>query len=178
MLTLGITDGQTCGAAICRDLHTLVAVNEERLVRKKQARGFPRASIAEVFRLSGITPGQIDAVAVAQIDMNLTEEVKEWKGWFEERSRTGSIKDLFWTVASQFGFLVPSFPFLKKLYYGLRSGQYRYRRRRIEEILASEFDLDVPVHFYHHHLVHAASAYLSSHRRPDFYHSYGWQCIC
>ena len=162
MLTLGIADGQTSGAAICRDHHTLVAVNEERLVRKKQARGFPRAAIVEVFRLSGVTPGQIEAVAVAQIDMNLTEEVREWKGWFEERSRAGSIKDLFWTVASRFGFLVPSFPFLKSLYYGLRSGQYKYRRRRIEEILAQELDLEVPVHFYHHHLVHAASAYLGS----------------
>lgn len=162
MLILGITDGQTSGAAILDDARVLAAVSEERLVRMKQALGFPRASIREVFRLAGVSPQQIEAVAVAQIDMHLNLEVKAWKGWFEERGEGRRVGDRFFAVASRFGWLVPRVPGLRRLYYGIRGPYYRDRRRKIVEILAEEHGLEVPVRFYHHHLCHAASAYYSS----------------
>ena len=85
MITLGVTDGQTCGAAVVRDGVILAAVNEERLVRLKQARGFPRAPIREVLEIVGVEPHEVDHVAVAQHNMEYRDEVAAWPGWFEER---------------------------------------------------------------------------------------------
>ena len=47
MRILGITDGQTSGAAVIEDGRILSAINEERIVRIKMARGFPRKAIQE-----------------------------------------------------------------------------------------------------------------------------------
>ena len=52
MPVLGITDGQTSGAAVVVDGRLVSAINEERIVRIKMARGFPRRSIAEALRLA------------------------------------------------------------------------------------------------------------------------------
>ena len=71
MLALGITDGVSSGAAIVSDGVILAAVHEERLCRLKMAYGFPRASIAEVMRLTGASPADLDVVAVAQINSYL-----------------------------------------------------------------------------------------------------------
>lgn len=161
MLILGITDGQTSGAAVCRGSEILAAVNEERLVRMKQARGFPRASIPEVLRLAGVRHEDLDAVAVAQVDMRLNETVREWRGWFEERGRSDSA-NLFFKVASAFGGLVPALPLLEQAYYGVRTPQYAQRRRRIRKIVREEYSINAPVTFHHHHLCHAASAFYTS----------------
>ena len=53
MRFLGLHDGQTSGAAIVEDGRVLAAVNEERLVRLKLARGFPWKAIEEVMRRLG-----------------------------------------------------------------------------------------------------------------------------
>ena len=65
MIVLGLTDGITCGAAVIRNGVVLAAVNEERLSRLKMAYGFPRQSIAEVLRIAGLAPNDIDLVAQA-----------------------------------------------------------------------------------------------------------------
>jgi len=62
---LGITDGQTSGAAVVADARVRSAINEERIVRIKMARGFPRKSIAEALRLAGLTAKDLTGVAVA-----------------------------------------------------------------------------------------------------------------
>ena len=48
MRILGIADGQTSGAAVLENGRLLAAINEERIVRIKMARGFPRDAIREV----------------------------------------------------------------------------------------------------------------------------------
>ena len=95
MKILGITDMQTSGAAIIEDTHILTAINEERLVRKKMARGFPRQSIRKVLELGNIDPKEIDAVAVAQINGFFSDEILEWKGWFEEREKSHNVHAFF-----------------------------------------------------------------------------------
>ena len=77
MKILGITDMQTSGAAILDDFTIVAAINEERIVRKKMARGFPRQSIRKVFELSNVEPHQIDAVAIAQINGFFSNKVLE-----------------------------------------------------------------------------------------------------
>lgn len=162
MRILGITDGQTSGAAITEDGKILAAINEERIVRIKMARGFPHESIREVLRITGTDPQDLDGVAVAQVNMELREQIADWPGWFEARDEETSIHNAFFRVASQFGSLVPRIPGLKRGYYALRKPVYNHRRRRIEEILKDEFGISAPLRFFHHHYAHATSAYYTS----------------
>ncbi|MBW2662683.1 MAG: hypothetical protein JRD93_12005 [Deltaproteobacteria bacterium] len=162
MKILGITDMQTSGAAIIEDTHILTAINEERLVRKKMARGFPRQSIRKVLELGNINPKEIDAVAVAQIKGFFSDEILEWNGWFEERKKSHNVHAFFFRIASRFGWLAGAIPFLRELFYLLRSPAYIYRKIKIKKILRSEFNINAPIHFYHHHFCHATSAYYTS----------------
>jgi carbamoyltransferase len=162
MRILGITDGQTSGAAVIEDGRILAAINEERIVRVKLARGFPWKSIEEVLRLTGTRPAEVSAVAVAQVNMSLREEVTDWPGWFEARAQDGDLHSSFFKVAARFGPLADTFPWLKKAYYALRTPVYGKRRARIREILAQDFGISAPVKFVNHHLAHAASAYYTS----------------
>jgi carbamoyltransferase len=162
MRILGITDGQTSGATLVEDGHVLTAINEERIARIKLARGFPRESIREVLRLTGTDGKDVDAVAIAQVNMELREEIADWPGWFEARDEETDIHSAFFQAASRFGKLVPRVPGLKKAYYALRTPVYAHRRRRIAEILREEFGITAQVHFFQHHYAHATSAYYTS----------------
>lgn len=161
MVILGITDGQISGAAIIRDGQILAAVNEERLVRMKQARGFPRSSIKAVMQMAGVNPSDIDGVAVAQRNMELKNDVAPWNGWFEEREDLSDSHNLFFNAASKFSRLANDVPVLKTLYYKMRQPIYRERRTKIENIMREEFSINCPVEFLNHHLTHAAAAYYS-----------------
>jgi len=162
MIILGISDGQTSGAAIVKDGELIAAVNEERLVRMKQARGFPRESIRQVMEIAGVKPGEIDGVAIAHINQEFRNDVAPWQGWFEERGDLRDTHNLFFNIASRFGIIASKFPFIKRLYYGIRIPVYRKRRKTIGEILKSEFSIDAPIRFFEHHYVHAACAYYTS----------------
>ena len=69
MAILGITDGQTSGAAVVAGGRLVSAINEERIVRLKMARGFPRRSITEALRLAGVEARDVTGVAVAQNEL-------------------------------------------------------------------------------------------------------------
>ncbi len=105
MIILGITDGQTSGAAIVKDGNILAAVNEERLAKLKQARGFPWESIKAVMEIANVSPDDIDGVAVAQHNMEFRCEVAAWEGWFEERGDIRDAHNLFFNLGSKFGFI-------------------------------------------------------------------------
>jgi carbamoyltransferase len=162
MRILGITDGQTSGAAIVEDGRLLAAINEERIVRVKMARGFPRESIREALRLSGTGPADLEGVAVAQENMELRERVTGWPGWFEAREQDDDLHSSFFRVAARFGGVASWLPGLKRAYYALRKPAYARRQVRIREILREEFGITAPVEFVNHHFAHAASAYWTS----------------
>lgn len=162
MRILGISDGQTSGAAVLEDGRIRSAINEERIVRIKLARGFPHASIGEALRLAGVSASDLDGVAVAQTDMELREEVTGWPGWFEARGEGAELHNIFFQAASRFGSLAPRIPLLKRAYYSLRAPAYRQRRKRIVEILREEFGITAPVRFIDHHYAHATSAYYTA----------------
>lgn len=159
---LGITDGQTSGAAIIENGRILAAVNEERLNRVKMTRGFPRASIEEVLRITGTDAKALAGVGVAQSDMELREDPAPWPGWFEARDGDRDLHSRFFQVASRFGSLANRVPGLKAGYYLLRQPAYRARRKRIPELLRNELGVQAPVQFFDHHFCHAASAYYTS----------------
>jgi len=161
MITLGITDGITGGAAIVHDGRIVAAVNEERLVRKKMAYGFPRCSIQAVFRLSGLGPSDIDNVAVATTRTYFQNEVRPWDGWFEAR-QNGSLRARAFAAASTLGSYRDMFPGLEDMYYQLRRPLFAARRRKVRAILEADFNISAGVKFIDHHHAHAASAYFTS----------------
>jgi carbamoyltransferase len=161
MITLGITDGITSGAAIVDDGNIRAAVNEERLVRKKMAYGFPRCSIQTVLRLAGLEPRDIDKVAVATNYTYFCDEVTAWDGWFEAR-QDGSLRAQAFAAASSFGNLVGTVPGLEGLYHHVRRPIFAQRRKRVRALLKNEFDISAPVEFVDHHFAHVASAYWTS----------------
>lgn len=84
MVILGITDSFTSGAAVVVDGRVVAAVNEERLDRNKMLMGFPRMSIAEVIRLAGIEPEDIDHVAMATVNLFWRENAEPYRDYYRE----------------------------------------------------------------------------------------------
>jgi carbamoyltransferase len=160
MLVLGLTDGVNCGAALVGDGVIVAAVNEERLSRIKMAYGFPRQSIAEVMRIGGVTPDEIDHVASATVNNHFSDGLRPFDGWLERDK--GIIRNTVFGAAGQFGHLADIVPGLESLYYGLRRPIFAARRRAIRSILRKEFSITAAVEFVDHHLAHAASAYFTS----------------
>jgi carbamoyltransferase len=65
---LGIWDGHDAGAALLVDGRVAVAINEERLTRRKLEIHFPVRSIAACLECAGLAPRQIDVVAASTTD--------------------------------------------------------------------------------------------------------------
>jgi carbamoyltransferase len=65
---LGVWDGHDSGAALLQDGRLQFAVNEERLTRRKLEIRFPSRSIQSCLAHAGLTPAQVDLVAVSTSD--------------------------------------------------------------------------------------------------------------
>ena len=154
MNVLGITDGITCGAAAIQDGRLRAAVNEERIVRKKMAYGFPSQAIGEVLRLSGWSPKDVDRVAVATRDNYFSPGIREWTGWFEGR-RDGTLRGTIFDLASVLG-SGGNVPALKSLYFKTRAPIFAQRRARIAGVLRNDFGIPPRPSFVNHHYAHAA----------------------
>lgn len=72
MYILGIWDGHDSGAAIIKDNHILVALNEERLTRRKLEINFPEQAIKECLNYVNLPPDKINCVAVSSYDFSKT----------------------------------------------------------------------------------------------------------
>lgn len=72
MYILGIWDGHDSGAAIIEENQILVALNEERLTRRKLEIHFPEQSIKECLNYLNLTPADITQVAVSTYDFSKT----------------------------------------------------------------------------------------------------------
>ena len=72
MYILGIWDGHDSGAAIIKDNRIEVAINEERLTRRKLEIRFPENAIAGCLEQVKLTPAEIDHVAVSTCDFSKT----------------------------------------------------------------------------------------------------------
>jgi carbamoyltransferase len=160
VLILGITDGVSCGAALAEDGRLLAAVNEEALSRLKMAEGFPRGSIAEVMRIAGVAPRDIDLVCAAAVNAYWTDDVRPFGGWLEGDDK--AIRNSVQAVAGRLGPLIDTVPGLEALYYKTRTPIFAQRRRAIRRILAKELGIAAEVEFIDHHLAHATSAYFTS----------------
>lgn len=160
MIVLGISDSFTCGAAIAIDGKVINAVNEERLDRNKMSMGFPRLSISEVIRLSGISVNDIDAVAVATQYLFWRPEAVPYSDYFREEK--GGLRDFYLSLGAGFSKFAGNFGFARNTYYKLKKILTQGRQKKIRDLLSNEFKIFGPVVFLDHHLCHASSAYFTS----------------
>lgn len=80
MIILGIHPGHSATACLMKDGKVIAAISEERLVRKKNAHGYPRRAIDECLKIAGVNPGEVNLVALSGKNM----WVKESAQWIEE----------------------------------------------------------------------------------------------
>jgi carbamoyltransferase len=160
MITLGITDSFTSGAAIIIDGRIIAAVNEERLDRNKMSMGFPNLCITEVMRIAGAQASDIDQVAVATSSLFWRPNAVPYTDYF--RTKKGGFRDTFLSLGSAFSCVVGNIQGARQIYYDLKTQLTRLRRHQLPERLRQNFGITAPVRFIDHHLCHAASAYFTA----------------
>ena len=65
MFIIGIHDGHNCGASLFKNGKLLIAVNEEKITRKKNEYGFPKESILLCLKKFNLKKKDISYVAVS-----------------------------------------------------------------------------------------------------------------
>jgi len=160
MRVLGLGTEGDSGAAVVEDGRILAAVNEERLSRLKLVEGFPRGSIQEVLRRTGISIADLDAVLVASTNDLFVNELRPFDGWFQHR--IDGVGTYLKRATGKFARYRDQLPFLETGYYALLTPSFLYRRWAIRRILRNEFGVRCPIRFVDHHLAHIASAYFTS----------------
>jgi len=140
---LGIHDGHNAGAALIRDGRVIAAISEERLNNIKNFVGVPRLAIRKVLAIAGVTPSQIDAVAVASL-LRVDDPLKADRNPLQIAAER---------VA----------PFVHGEWFVDRSVQALFHLRKTKEMTAflAETGIGVPLTFIDHHVSHAACAYYS-----------------
>jgi carbamoyltransferase len=160
MIVLGIIDSKPSSAAILIDGQIISAIAEERLCRMKLASGMPRAAISEVIRQAGITPTDIDFVAIAQEISVYEPHPIPWDGWFEKGAKEKTKR--FDALSARLAAVVGKYPIAWKAHHQLKRFMSQDRLEKIPNLLREEYGIHAPVKFYNHHYSHAATAYFTS----------------
>jgi carbamoyltransferase len=159
MIVLGLIDSKPSAAAILQDGRILSAIAEERLCRMKLSSGMPRAAISLVMAEAGVSPADIDQVAVAQNVSVFEPDPIPWKGWFDDDElKTRQFDNISASLAPAFG----RFPFAWRAHHQLKSFRSRERRQLIPQMMREVYGIQAPVQFYDHHYCHATTAYYTS----------------
>jgi carbamoyltransferase len=160
MLVLGIIDSKPSSAALLQDEKILSAVAEERLSRMKMATGTPRQSIELVLRDSGVTPGEIDCVAIAQNVSVFEPEPLPWSGWFESEAKLKTRR--FDNLSASLAPVVGHMPLAWELHHQIKRFLSRERLPKLSELFRKEYGIKAPLKVYDHHHCHATTAYYTS----------------
>ncbi|MGH8608712.1 MAG: carbamoyltransferase C-terminal domain-containing protein [Gammaproteobacteria bacterium] len=146
MIVLGIHDGHDAGACLSRDGRIVLASSEERRRNIKNYAGVPELSIAALFKRSGISPSDVDLVALSGLVRN-TSPTRE-QHTHRKRLLFSALALGSWVARTEVGTRLGRF-FLSRM----------RRRRELLERLADLGIGDKPLRAYDHHLTHAACAY-------------------
>jgi carbamoyltransferase len=159
MIILGLIDSKPSAAAIVCDGQIVAATAEERLCRMKLASGLPRAAISQVMTQAGVTPRDIEHVAVAQKVSVFEPEPIAWKGWFDDNElKTRQFDRLSGSLAPLLG----HFPITWQAHHQIKQWRSRQRLQQIPAILRDVYDIRAPITFHDHHYCHATTAYYTS----------------
>jgi len=155
---LGITDGDDAGAALLVDGVLVAAVNEERLNRMKMSIGFPKLAVQEVLRLGGVTPAEVDRVAVAALTEIHLLESRPNKGWFQEASTVSRVRN---EITSALAKPMGDWTWARRAHQRLKRMTMGPRRAGVRKVLG-EFGIEAPVSYHEHHRCHAIAAFDTS----------------
>lgn len=155
-IILGINMSHASGACLFRDGRLVAAISEERLNRIKFSADFPRLSILKVMDIAGVTPGEIDEVAIGT-RCEMFDSNKAQAGEYRKTTRMVSWASRLLPIS-----IVES-NWLKQVYiYSL--GAVR-RHQFMQRYLPFFVDIGIPrtkLKYYDHHTCHAAVAYFLS----------------
>jgi len=157
MYILGIWDGHDAGACIVEDGIIKVAINEERLTRRKLEVGFPANSISMCLNYLKLKPSDINIIATTTTDFSKTltrifPSLKERYYLFRRRKIE---RPMF----AQFQHFLK----YKLTQYGNAYGLYETLSSHvIKKKLKKSGFRDFKLYFVDHHLAHAASACYTS----------------
>jgi carbamoyltransferase len=151
---LGIHDGKDAGVALVVDGRVVFAANEERYSRQKMHFGFPFLALQKLYRFTGLEPKDVNHVTVgfeAMVEKSgeaydYEAEPRLHQKVFSALTRTlGGVMD---SKAATYGAL----QVLKLL---------SQNKAELKQNLTNA-GIEAPVHFFNHHLTHAASAYYTA----------------
>ncbi len=140
---LGIHDGHNCGATLTRGGKIVASVSEERLVRRKNAIGYPRRAIEEVLRIGGVRAQDLGDVVYASLFMHAAAHLEDISQWYAVGMEE-QIADARRPAAY---------------------GRSIFEARKRERIAQAADHLGIPaarVGFVEHHLAHLAAAYFTA----------------
>jgi carbamoyltransferase len=141
MIILSVHDGHDAGACLLRDGEVVLYSAEERRRNLKNYAGVPTKSLEELFRQTGISPDEVDAIALCDRIRTMTPTRTE----------------------SPLKSVLRAFYFLGQTELTTRLGQWVLARLRKRKALLEQLERmglgDTPVTAYDHHLCHAATAY-------------------
>ena len=143
---LGIHDGHNCGATLTRGGTIVASVSEERLVRRKNAIGYPRRAIDEVLRIGGVRAQDLADVVYASLFMHAASHLEDISQWYAVGMEE-QIADA--RRPAEYGRAV-------------------FETRKRERIAQAADHLGVPaarISFVEHHLAHLAAAWFTAPRR-------------
>ncbi len=157
MIILGIGMQHDAGAAVICDGHILAAVNEERLNREKMYWGWPELSIPKVLHIAGMTPEDLDAVAIA----NTTHSTyaANWEGYYPK-----DLKRRILIRLSKLGLAryIGGTDLGISAYLLFNSKRIRSTEKKRFEAFVRDFGISSPIVHVDHHAAHMASAYYTS----------------
>lgn len=141
MIVLGIHDGHDSGVALFRDGKLLLASSEERRRNSKNWAGVPSESLQAVFSRTGVSPKDVDLIALCGLIRNTTP-TRDYKPVYSV------LNFLSWAGRSQTA---------------TKMGRWLLARlRKRKELAATLAEMGMggkPMVPFDHHLCHAATAY-------------------
>lgn len=163
---LGIYNGHNATAVLLRDGEIIACVSEERFVGVKNYLGFPKRSIAWCLSYAGITPKDLDAVALPYT-VEVPLYIEDGKS---ADPRVTAVTLLYKSTKmprAVWGVIVRVLPFLRPLgwylYMTVAKTFGRYATEKQKQYIARFLDIPITkIVSYDHHLSHAASAYYAS----------------
>ncbi len=144
---LGISATHETGACIVRDRTILSAINEERLSRTKLDETYPpKQSIREAIRISGVSPQEIDAVAIAGL---------HWKDLLPQ------LWESFRQDVGDYHALNDYFPHFCRIVYRLFTFRRALGYDDVVGFLKSEYGISPKVYHVDHHTCHSVTAHVT-----------------
>lgn len=156
MYILGIWDGHDAGAAILQDNKILVAINEERLSKRKLEACFPILSIKACLQYAKLKPSDINIIAASTTDFakTLTRRFPGLKENYYQfrRRKTGMPK--FQDARRNFKYRLTELPS-----YGFtRTATKSILKKQLAKLGFKDYKLEI----IDHHMSHAAAAAYTS----------------